>query len=212
VVRDLEGALPLWEDKFPVDEVLEVEESFEVELPEYPGILWLGRPDRVVSAMKQVWHTQRRGLAASMNFGTYVVLAKRHYHEHLYAEHLARKYCKPFKKRSKLKYRTYVGKKNEATKTAAEMFWQGPMSVNLDSGLHKAVMHSMAQHVNDMKLTEHLWELDQYIPPPNEKMNGGYGGNAMDPYFRVLVGEISLDDDTWFKDRVDMYEVQDAAD
>jgi hypothetical protein len=43
------------------------------------------------------------------------------------------------------------------------------------------------------------------MPLPNEKLNGGWIGNTIDPYFRVLQGEIDLKDDRWFKDREDTY-------
>ena len=219
VIEDLAEALPLWHDTFPVDEVLEVEEPFEFE---HNGLLWKGRPDRVIVANKRVWHTQNRGLAASVNFGTYVRLAKRHYHEHLYMEYLARKYCKPWNKKSKLnyggtvfnlvrklKFRTNVGKKNEATKTAAEMFYQQMVSYEMKSPLHAAVMVHMEQHVMDMQQVVRDWEEHNVVPAPNEKMNGGFSGNSEDPYFKVLIGEIGLDDDTVFKDREDTYAVQD---
>jgi len=219
-VEDLTEALPLWCDTFPYDEVLEVEEPFEWE---HNGILWRGRPDRTVLVGKnRIWHTQNRGLAPSMNFGTYTRLMKRHYHEHLYGEYLQQKYRKVLKRPKlkfggtvanlvrKLKYRTNVGKKNEATKTAAEMFWQGAVSIEIDSPLHMAVMMAMEQHVRDMQYVEHRWRDHNEVPAPNEKMNGGFSGSSEDPYYKVLIGEIGLDDDNVFKAREDTYAVQET--
>lgn len=227
VIEDLIEAFPLWQDTFPISEVLEVEQPFEWE--QY-GILWRGRPDRVVVSGKgRIWHEQNRGLAASMNFGTYTRLAKRHYHEHLYAEFLSSKYCSRKAQRSsartrplvvggtvfnlvrKLKYRTNVGKKNEQTKTAAEMFNQQILSIDLRGKHHEAVMLAMRQHVHEMIRTETLWNENSVIPAPNEKMNGGFSGSSEDPYFKVLIGEISLEDDTVFKDREDTYAVVDPS-
>ena len=129
-----------------------------------------------------------------------------------------RKYCLPWKKRSKLtyggtimnlvrklKFRTNAGKKNEVLKTAAEMFFQGPVALNMDGPLHRGVMEAMRQHVLDMMEVERRWVDDDFIPPPNESMNGGWGGNSEDPYFRVLTGEINLDDNNVFKAREDLY-------
>src|SRR5689334_15817264 len=84
IIEDLIEALPLWQDKFRVDEVLEVEEAFEWEDPEMDGVIWIGRPDRGIRQGRRIWHVQNRGLASSMNFATYCRLALRHYHEHLY--------------------------------------------------------------------------------------------------------------------------------
>jgi len=212
VIEDLIEAMPLWQDQFKIDHVLEVEEPFEYPDPEMKDVLWLGRPDRVVVSGRRIWHEQNRGLGSSVNFGTYLRLQSRSYHEHLYAEALNWKYGGTprvggtvFNLVRKLKFRTNAGKKNEAVKTAAEMFWQGAMAVRLDGGLHRSVMAALRGHVQQMQRVEAAWRIDGIIPPPNEKMNGGYGGNSEDPYFRVLIGEITLDDDAVFKKREDMY-------
>jgi len=214
-IEDMIEAFPLWTDHYPVTESLEVEEPFEYQDPEVPWLVWRGRPDNVIVIADRIYHRQNRGLAASMNFGTYARLQKRSYHEHLYGEHLAKKYAKKKNKKGKvlkyggtqfnlvrkLKFRTNVGKKNENTKTPAEMFWQHIVNYDMESGFHSAVMFSMRQHVMEMK---QIIE-SGVIPAPNEKMNGGYGGNSEDPYFRVLIGEISLEDVEVFKDRKDTY-------
>ncbi len=219
VIDDLGEGLELWEDKFDYPlPTLEVEEPFEISFPELPGVIFRGRPDRVEILMKQIWHIQNRGLAAGTNFGIYIATAKRHYHEHLYAEHLSRKYPNYkyggtiFNLVRKLKYRTKVTKANPAgeTKTANELFFQHPMSINLKSGLHKHVMLSLFQHVRDMLEVIRRWEEDGEIPAPNEKLNAGAYGNVVDPYFRVLTGEITLDDEEVFKDREDTYAPADA--
>lgn len=217
-VVDLAPALPLWQDRYPCEvPVLEVEEPFEIELPGMPGVVFRGRPDRVALMDGAVWHVQNRGLAASMNFGVYARLAKRHYHEHLYAEHLSRKYADLapyggtlFNLVRKLKFRTNVGRRNEKTKTAEEMFWQHPMSVRLGPRGHWDVMQSLFEHVHEMQRVEELWELERRYPAPNEKMNGGMNGSTEDPYFKVLIGETDLSDDRYFKTREDLYAHADA--
>lgn len=213
VIEDLIEAFPLWKDQVKASRTLEVEEPFAWPDPEVPGVLWVGRPDRVVVSNGRIWHRQNRGLAASMNFGSYLWLAKRNYHEHLYAEALADKYRgrkepyggTQFNLVRKLKYRTYVGKKNESVKSSGEMFWQQAITVNRDSPTHRAVMMAMRQHVQGMLRVEQEWQDSGIVPAPNEKMNGGFGGNTEDPYFKVLIGETTLEDDTVFKDREDMY-------
>lgn len=219
-MEDLIEAMPMWKDHFKIDEVLEVEKPFEWEDPETPfDLTWLGRPDRVVVIKNRIYHEQNRGLAAGMNFGMYTRLAKRHYHEHLYPYPLIEKYITQSKRKKplkwggtlfnlvrKLKYRTNVGKKNEATKTAEEMFYQQPIAYDLNSSLHKSVMMSLRYHVREMIRAQERWEMHGEIPAPNEKMNGGFSGNSDDPFFRVLIGEVKLNDNEVFKDREDLYE------
>lgn len=222
IIDDLSEALPLWEDKYKFDvPVLEAEEPFEIQFQWLPGVTWRGRPDRVGVIGNNIWHVQNRGLAAATNFGMYIELAQRHYHEHLYAEALARKYPNykyggtMFNLVRKLKYRTNVGKKNEAVKSYDEMFFQHPMTINITGKgaagrIHQHVMHSMEMHVRAMMRAEEEWAFDQIIPPPNEKLNGGAFGNEIDPFFKVLTGETKLTDDEYFKDREDTYAVSDA--
>jgi hypothetical protein len=219
-IDDLMEALSLWRDIYPMEvATLECEQSFEIELPECPGVIFRGRPDRLCIMGGCIWHVQNRGLAASMNFGTYIRLAKRHAHEHLYAEWLSRKYADLgtyggtlFNLVRKLKYRTYVGKKNETVKTAAEMFWQHPLSIRLASDGHRDVMSDLFNHVDQMQDTirrarnsKGLWR-----PAPNDKMNGGFNGSSEDFFFKVLIREIELSDDRYFKDREETYAVADV--
>jgi hypothetical protein len=209
--EDLIEAMHLWEDKFPVQQVLEVEQAHQWLDPELEDVTWLLRPDKVVVAAGRLWHMQRRGLASSKNFLTYVRLQQRSYHEHLYAEVLAQEYEEYryggtiFDLVRKLKFRTNVGKKNEQTKTADQMFYQQPLRISLKSGLHQSVMDSLRQHVVEMQRTIALWETAGLIPAPNEDQNGGYSGSVEDPYFKVLIGEAKLSDNTLFKDREDQY-------
>lgn len=217
-LAELWEAWPLWHDIYPMDvPVLEVEEPFTIEFPEMPNVVFRGRPDRVCIMNGLIWHVQNRGLASSMNFATYSRLAKRHMHEHLYAEHLARKYARDgdyggtlFNLVRKLKFRTNVGKKNEKVKTAAEMFWQHPMSIRLDSLNHRTVMEDLFDHVEEMRRIETRVRDGGRLPAPNDKLNGGFSGSSEDPYFKLMIGEIDLRDDNWFKDREDTYAVADV--
>lgn len=217
-IDDLAEALVQWEDQYVWEvPVLEVEEAFELPfrtddpfVPGMPDIIIRGRPDRVGIMGGQMWHVQNRGLAGSMNFGVYMELATRHYHEHVYARALQRKYQVPyggtlFNLVRKLKYRTNVGKKNEKVKTLDQMFFQHPMSIDLTSELHLHVMDSLAYHIAEMWRVEQEYRLIGSVPAANEKMNGGFNGATIDPYFRVLTGKIDLMDDTYFKEREDTY-------
>lgn len=220
-LKDVHDAWPLWRDVYPMDvPCLEAEKPFEITFPEMPGVVFRGRPDRVCVMDGSVWHVQNRGLSAQMNFGTYVRLAKRHMHEHLYAEYIDRQYADLggcggtlFNLLRKLKYRTKVTKKNPLgeTRTAAEMFWQHPMSISLGSLNHRAVMADLFEHVDEMRRVEEQVRNGGRLPAPNDKMNGGFSGNSEDPYFKLMIGEIDLRDDRWFKDREDTYAVADAG-
>lgn len=219
IIDDMIGAFPMWIDQYSFDEVLEVEQPFRLVIPSLaPDIEWLGRPDVMGTYKGRIWHRQNRGLAAQANFGVYMRLARRHYHEHLYAEYASRQYKKRklkyggtiFNLVRKLKYHTNVGKKNEKKKTYEEMFFTMPMSVDLKSGLHASVMTSLVQHVREMQRVTHLWESERVIPAENPKMNGGFSGYVEDPYYKVLTGEAKLSDDTIFKDREATYAVAES--
>jgi hypothetical protein len=207
---DLTEALLLWKDTYTFEiPCLEVEVPFEFEL--MPGVLLRGRPDRVGIMDGMLWHVQHKALAAGTHFGIYTDLAQRSYHEHSYMEALAWKYPQYrvggtlFDLIRKLKYRTYVGKRNEKVKTYEEMFMQFPMSISLDSPLHEHVMTSICQHVTGMQRQREMWNVVRHVPAPNEAANGGYFHNKPDEYFKVLTGQIQLDDDRYFRARVDTY-------
>lgn len=217
-IMDRAEALEQWTDKWDwTIPCLEVEEKFEIVHPYDDSIHLLGRPDRVGVMGHELYHIQHRGLMAQMNFSVYTDLAKRHYHEHLYAVALHAKYPQykyggtMFNLVRKLKYRTNVGKKNEAVKTLDQMFYQPLVLFDLESPLHENVMHSLLGHIHEMRRTEAEYRHDGTMPSPNEKMNGGFSGSSIDPYFRVLTGEASLEDDTLFKSREDTYAVADAS-
>lgn len=208
--------LSLWQDQYRGMNTLEVETPFEMPFPGDDTIIIQGRPDRVVEYDGRIYHVQHKSLAAGTNFAIYIELAKRSYHEHIYAEALQQKY--PDKKYSgtifnlyrKLKYRgvpTKAVPEGKILHEVSEIFWQHPMVVDLKSPLHEHVLDSMQHHIEDMESTQrHYQEFGTY-PPPNESMNGGFYGNKPDEYFRILTGEISLDDDRYFKNRESMYAV-----
>lgn len=230
---EISEALVEWTDQYPIVETLEVEQPFEFTDKEFGDIIYLGRPDRVSLINDTIWHVQTKALAPATNFGVFIELAKRSYHEHLYAEVLSKKYenymlahiqctftepCEAtlvhykyggtlFNLIRKLKYRTKVTKNKPLgeTKELSEMFWQHPMSINLQSPLHKNIMNCIREYAFAMRATEKDYNQYNLIPIPNERMNGGYYGNKPDEYFRVLVGEIELGDERYFKKRENQY-------
>lgn len=211
----------LWADRYPFEvRVLEVEEPFEMVHPGNDSIIMRGRPDRVGVYQNRVYHVQNRSLAGGVNFPLYLELSKRAYHEHLYGEYLAHKYDTRryggtfFNLYRKLKYRKKQTKKQEETgqlgdilHPISEIFWQHPMGIDLKSPLHKHVMDSILKHALDMREVERRYRTFGEVPAPNEKLNGGPYGNRLDEYYRVLTGEITLDDPTYFKEREDTYAV-----
>jgi hypothetical protein len=212
-IKDRKEALCLWISDHVFDETLEVESPFEVEHPLDSSIILRGRPDYVGVMEGAIWHRQNRGLAANMNFGVYMELATRHYHEHVYAEALSKKYAWKdlpyggtfFNLVRKLKFRTNYGKKNERVKTVTEMFFQYPMAIDLESALHQHVMCSLLAHINEMRRVQKEFFTDGTMPPANEKMNGGYNGSTIDPFFRILTGKVDPMDNNLFKDREELY-------
>lgn len=218
-LEEMEEALVQWMDMYLFSNpCLEVEEPFELVDKYDPDIIYIGRPDRVGIMDDMIWHVQTKTVAPSINFGIFIDLSLRSYHEHLYAEALSKKYSELsyggtlFNLIRKLKYRTKVTAKKPLgeVKELSEMFLQHPMSINLNSQLHTHVIQCIHGHAVEMR--KQMWDYTDTgkWPLPNEKMNGGYYGNKPDAYFRVLTGEISLDNNNYFKDRVDTYSAVDA--
>lgn len=203
-----------WRDKYEFDvPVLEVEEPFTITSPLDDSVCLRGRPDRVGVLYGRLVHVQNRGLAATVNFELYVRLAKRHLHELVYGYALARKYegqysygGTVFNLLRKLKHRRKPSKKDPEgaiLHTVDEML--GQAIVNYSDQECLAGVDRATRWAQKMRTTEEWYKLSGEMPLPNEKLNGGFNGNIIDPFFRVLEGEISLDDDEFFKNREDQY-------
>jgi hypothetical protein len=206
-----EEVMGLWKDKYPVGPSVEVEAAFEYPHPDDSSILLVGRPDRVAPLWGRLMHWQNRGLNASLNFGTYMELAKRHLHEGLYAWAMRKKYPDVpyggtgFNLMRKL---TYRGKPTKACPEGKilhgpdEIFFQDiiPFTEKRCEG----ILAEIKWYVDEMRRTR-IEAQNGRIPYPNEKQNGGYFGNSIDPFFKVLEGEIDLEDNRYFKNREDMY-------
>jgi hypothetical protein len=221
-VEDLESMREpflLWQDQYPFEvPVVEVEQPYLLPFPGDPSIVIKMRPDRVGVRVGKLWHVQHKALAASKGFQNFVLLAKRSYHEHIYAEGIAQKYPDipyggtHFDLYRKLKYRKkqtlkqiQSGTPGDVLNGVDKLFWQHPMPVDLDSPLHKHVLDCLREKIQQMRWTESMYRTYNVVPAPNEDRNGGYYGGTPDEYFRVLIGEIQLDDDRYFKERTDTY-------
>jgi len=215
----------LWKDRYPFEiPVLEAEAAFTMPHPMDAKIIMRGRPDRAGVHQGRVYHVQNRSLASGVNFPLYLELQKRSYHEHLYGAWLAQKYPQYelggtfYNLYRKLKYRkkatvkqVAAGEPGDILHPISELFWQHPMTIDLKSSLHEHVMKSLLQHIHAMQETERRYREDGVVPPPNESIHGGPYGNSVDPYYRVLTGEIELSDDQYFKNRESTYAVTEEA-
>lgn len=224
-LETMEEPLLLWKDQYPFDgPLLEVEKPHLVPFPGDTNIIVKIRPDRVQVRKGKMWHVQHKALAANKSFQTFVELQKRSYHEHIYAEGLVREYPNipyggtHFDLYRKLKYRrkptikqVAAGEQGAILNPIERLFWQHPMPVDLSSPLHLHVIHSLHQHIVEMREVE--WKYRKYgiTPAPNEGANGGFYGGTPDEYFHVLVGDYDLSNDEKFKDREDTYGVAEPA-
>lgn len=204
--------LCMWRDNYPIEPALEVEQPFEIPHPLDASIIIRGRPDRVAPLWGRLYHIQNRGLAATTNFALYCELAKRHLHEHVYAYAITQKYPDtPYggtvmNLLRKLKYRgkpTKVHPEGKILHTPQELMWQGMVEIKPERT--KEMMLNVYYWATEMQRVKAAYENVGIWPAPNERMNAGYFGNTIDPYFRVLEGEVSLDDDTLFQTREDTY-------
>lgn len=217
-LKDLQEPLAYWRDEFPITKVLEVEAPFEFPHPFDPTIAVRGRPDRMAVVFGKLVHVQNRTLAAGVNFGLYTELAKRDYHELVYAWAMQKKY--PDLKYGgslmnlirKLKFRSKPTKacpEGKVIHAPNEMFGQFMVPM-LDNQIDLA-MHDLRKDTHEMQRTIAVYESEGEFPSPNRQRDGGPFGNSKDIYFDVFMGKISVDDDKWFKTREDMYAPTDES-
>lgn len=217
-LNDLREPLALWKDQFPVAKVLEVEEPFEFPHTMDAGIIVRGRPDRMAIVFGKLVHIQNRTLAAGINFGLYTELAKRDYHELVYAWAMQLKY--PDLKYGgslmnlirKLKYRgapTKACPEGKILHTTDEMFGQFMVPM-LDQQIEWA-MGDLLTDVREMERVVTAYEEHGKLPSPNRQRDGGPYGNKKDPYFDVFMGKVDIYDDKYFKPREDMYAATDES-
>lgn len=207
-------ALLQWEDEYPFEiPTLEVEVPFRVEAPPYAaGIEFRGRPDRMGVLWGKLFHVQNRSLSANTHFLQYTRLAKRHLHEHIYAYAMRQKYPQyqyggtVMNLLRKVKYRGVPTKKcpeGRILNPISEVLSQHIVNISPEENI--AMVHEACMYAQEMRATEYRYREHDEWPLPNERMNAGYYGNTIDPYFLVLQGETGLDNDKLFKDREILY-------
>ncbi len=211
--------LNLWEDRYPITETLAVEEPFERTL--YNGLIFQGRPDRVVVCYDKVWHFQHKTLAASRNPNTFIELSKHSFHELLYADHLRSQFANReyggsiFNVIRKVKYRSEAKGPKYGTilNDVDKMFMQ--RHINLDP-----VEIMRAKYDMDLLAEQMLRTAEAYIgesvprctPPRNRHFDSGYYGTGINPYLPVILGDTTLDDDSRYMDRQDQYDHEEEDD
>lgn len=206
--RGLVAPLNEWLDMFPVTETLEVEEAHAWTLDN--GVTFHMRPDRVVIVNDYLFHMQHKTLAASRNMAVFLDVAARSMHELLYFHGLSEKY--PDRKNGgtiynvvrKLKYKSEAKGKNfgKILHEPHEFFCQQtvPISQNhVDRALYDL----------DWTTVRMLTVAEDYMsgcePASNHSQDEDMFSKRTDPYFEVLMGRASLDDDTLFMDKEDRY-------
>ena len=210
--KELQGLVePLlhWSDFYPVTETLEVEEPFEYKL--HNGLIFQGRPDRVVLVNDHVFHMQHKTISASRNLDTYIQVARRSMHELLYGDHLAQKYAEKgiyggtiYNIVRKLKHKSAAKGKNfgKVLHEPHEFFLQTPIPVNPVLVYEaKRDLGIVADEMTDVALDY----AKGLRPPSSRHLDEDMFSKRTDTYFWVLMGEQSLDDDSIFQDREILY-------
>jgi len=201
--------LKFWKDNFPVERVLEVEEPFEFPVQD---LTFQGRPDRVAVVFGKAFHVQNKSVGAQTNLATYITLAGRALHELLYGHHLEKKYALPFGGTiynivKKLKYRSKVVSKAEPLgkiiNTPESMFLQ--TVIGLDPEQKELALRELNWYATEMKHTAESY-FEGSLIGSNRNLDAGHYGHGIDLYTRVMLGEISLDDDRYFMDREETYQ------
>lgn len=208
--------LAFWKDEFPIERTLAVEEPFTMHLGQH--IELQGTPDRVVLVGGKVYHFQHKSIDKSKNLGLFITLAMRSMHELLYGIHLADKYSDVgdyggtiYNIIRKLMYRAKPRTKAEK-KTGIGRIMNKPSAmflqtvIGIDPGAQKQAVKDAINIAYQQFRTSNVYRESGWEAIPSTRaMDGGVYANSMDPYTRVMIGEISLDDDRYFKNREERY-------
>lgn len=211
-LKELVEPLNEWVDGMPIQETLEVEEPFEVLIEGTPGVMFQGRPDRVVRVFDKVFHYQHKTVGSGRDVGSYISLARRSIHELVYGHVLEKKYQDVgeyggtiYNLVRKLQYRSRAkGKEGKILHPASAFFTQ--TFVGVDREEQKKILAELPVIANMMNETAAIYQ-DGGIVVPNREADAGYAGYGIDPYTPVIMGEASLDDDRLFQSREDLYAV-----
>lgn len=229
-VNNLVEPLAHWADAYPIDETLETEEPFEFPIEGTDGVQFRGRPDRVVRMGNHVFHMQHKTTGAGTDLGLFISNARRSLHELLYGWWLEQKYCDPNypmpamtkedMRPGQVRFLTYGGTiynivrklqyKSRAKATPGkvlhdpqEFFLQ--TLIGIDPKLQRQALAELPVLVEDMQRTAERYLSGRPVPS-NRRLDGGYYGSRQDLYTRVILGEISLQDDKYFMDREETYD------
>jgi hypothetical protein len=210
---DMREPLTMWEDKFPIQETLEVEEPYDFPHPLDPTITIRMRPDRVVRCFDKLFHVQNRSLSPGRNIGLYLELMREDMHELLYGTGLVGKYgLTPdqyggtiFNIVKKLKYRSVPTNRyplGKPLRRLEEMLVQHAIPI-LPAAQERALKDLQKIAMEMERTIEDA--AGGVMPARNRELDGGAFGNRLDPYWKVFTGEATIWDDTLFKGRSDPY-------
>ncbi|HXJ63695.1 MAG TPA: hypothetical protein VNN79_08060, partial [Actinomycetota bacterium] len=219
LTRALVEPLEFWEDKYPVEQTLEVEQPF-VGWHLTSGARFIGRPDRVVVVYGKVFHQQHKTVGPGIGLGNYLTLAGRNMHELLYGAYLSQKYRSVgeyggsiYDIVRKLKYRsTRVTKdqpKGVILHPAGEIFHQSMFALDVEQQEIALDDLNAASVAMDRTMDAYLQGL--HIPS-NRYFDSVNYGKGIDPYTLVMLGDAALDDDALFMDREDTYAQEEVSD
>ena len=200
-----EPVLKHWTDTYPITRTLEVETSFQMSLPN--GVELVGRPDRVVVIWDSMYHVQNRGLADKIPLALYTELGMRNLHELVYAWALKQKYPEiPYGGTvyNILRKVTLQDRKGKDKFVPPYNSVMGQKLVPMLTPRIEEAVAKVVYYTDEMERTVALWESGKMVGD-NDLMDGGPYRNSRDPYFEVLLGARSINDDRYFKDRVNLY-------
>ena len=205
--QNLVEPLNYWSDFYPVTETLEVEEAHEWTLDN--GIVFHMRPDRVVMVNDYMFHMQHKSLAGSRNMAVFLDVAARSMHELLYFYGLSTKY--PAFKNGGTIYNVVrkLQHKSKAKKTPGkilhephEFFCQ--QTIPIAQNLVDEALYDLDYISNEMIRVAAEYK-EGVLPASNRSQDEDTYSKRTDPYFEVLMGRASLDDDYLFMDKEDRY-------
>lgn len=195
---------PMMPLRFIPENILSVEESIEVKLPDSQHTL-IGRPDQVILLKDKYWHLQFKTISDRTPMSVFVPTRARDLHELAYAYLICGKYCTPEQYGGTLLNVVRKISNKAITEDPGKAFVQELIPISF-TDVWDAISDIIAI-ADDMEAV--ITGKRRLIE--NRESDTNKFGNVISPYFEALYNKASIEDNFLYMDAPqDRYDVEEA--